>query len=315
MAELDDVETFTWKNRPPGLLTKKEMEQKRLRLADGQKAGGKVFWKEAKRWVLLWREEDCQPKAELTPARIASIEKMQAAKTEKCTCIDCQLRLPSSSYLTHGRCTSCHNDYLFKEKRRTDRDDAILKARAMLEDLDGWVILDTETTGVHYHDQIVDIAVLSPRGEVLLDTRVKPTIAIPIEAQRIHGISNEMVADAPPFEDIHKGLWDATAGRVIVAYNEAFDHGMIDRRCLDSGRLNVLPSKWHCAMLQYAAFVNEWTSYFGGGYRWQKLPAAEHGALADCRATLKLIHKMAEARLSTEEDLTPVQLTLTTLTN
>jgi DNA polymerase-3 subunit epsilon len=46
-------------------------------------------------------------------------------------------------------------------------------------------------------------------------------------------------------------------------------------------------------MLKYAEFVGEWNDYHGN-YRYQKLPGGDHTAVGDCRATLKVIKKMAK---------------------
>ena len=50
-------------------------------------------------------------------------------------------------------------------------------------------------------------------------------------------------------------------------------------------------------MLEYARFVGVWMAY-KGEYKWQKLPSAQHGAIADCRATLQLLKMMANTPFS-----------------
>ena len=62
------------------------------------------------------------------------------------------------------------------------------------------VFLDTETTGLDPdHDELLEIAIVDDSGEVLLDTLIKPSTNNPVwpEAEAIHGIAPEMVADAP----------------------------------------------------------------------------------------------------------------------
>ena len=58
------------------------------------------------------------------------------------------------------------------------------------------VFLDTETTGLNDLAEIVEISILDDDGLVLLDTLVRPRRPIPADAIRIHGIRNEMVAEA-----------------------------------------------------------------------------------------------------------------------
>jgi DNA polymerase-3 subunit epsilon len=82
-----------------------------------------------------------------------------------------------------------------------DRVRAVRWARTQLT-LDNWAILDTETTGL-YNAEIVEIAIISNRGEPLLNTLVKPTLTIPAKATSIHGINDDMVATAQTFPEIY----------------------------------------------------------------------------------------------------------------
>jgi DNA polymerase-3 subunit epsilon len=70
--------------------------------------------------------------------------------------------------------------------------------------------LDLETTGLSTtSDRIVEIAVIrvSPQGDVLEKVRrFNPGIPIPPEATAIHGITDEDVADEPPFTARAKSL-------------------------------------------------------------------------------------------------------------
>jgi DNA polymerase-3 subunit epsilon len=41
------------------------------------------------------------------------------------------------------------------------------------------------------------------------------------------GITNEMVADAPKFEEVAQKIWELTEGKIFVAHNARFDYGML----------------------------------------------------------------------------------------
>lgn len=174
----------------------------------------------------------------------------------------------------------------------TDQEKASFWARSLLGRLD-WVILDTETTGISPHDEIVQIAVLAPDGEALLDTLVRPTRSIPREATLIHGITDADVAEAPPFSMVFPRLREVLIGKTVVIFNAAFDVRLI-RQTLARHSLpswNLEEDQVECAMLQYSAWQGErWPD---GGYKWQKLRGGDHTALGDCRATLAVIRKMA----------------------
>lgn len=49
-------------------------------------------------------------------------------------------------------------------------------------------------------------------------------------------------------------------------------------------------------MQWYSQFVGDWNDYYNN-YRWQKLPSGDHSAIGDCRATLKVIEKMAATEI------------------
>ncbi len=169
-----------------------------------------------------------------------------------------------------------------------------------------FVILDTETTGLYAGSEIVSIAIIDSKGETLLDTLVKPAQPIPTDATRIHGITNEMVKDAPPFplDQIHELL----AEQQVIVYNASYDQTMLYRSAESAGMTRVDwagIADWHCAMEHFAEIYGEWNEYHGN-YRWQRLETAcryykipvvgAHGALADCLMTLEVCKKMAEGQ-------------------
>ncbi len=186
---------------------------------------------------------------------------------------------------------------------RADRDRAILWARGLIAS-GSFVILDSETTGL-YEAEMVQLAVIDPAGEALLDTLLKPGIPIEAGAARIHGITEAAVEDAPTFAEVYPALFAAVANRRLVIYNAQFDWSIIRRLMIALGEAEIpLPNDLNypeCAMLHYADFYGEWSDYHQS-YTYQKLPGGDHSALGDYCATLLLIKKMAVARLSYEEE-------------
>lgn len=184
----------------------------------------------------------------------------------------------------------------------TPRDEAIEWARRMLALGPDLRVLDTETTGLGADAEICDVAVIDGTGKVLLNTLVNPEVPIPLEASRIHGITNELVLAAPKLREIHAALSDATDLRTVVIYNADYDTGVLFRACNRRG-LSHLCFQDECAMLAYAKYVGQWDRY-RRAYKWQKLPPAPfvadgsigvpaHRALADCLSTLHLLRVMA----------------------
>lgn len=93
------------------------------------------------------------------------------------------------------------------------------------------VCLDVETTGASpQHDRITEIGIveLAPDGAVSeWSTLVNPQTRIPEFIERLTGISNRMVEDAPTFEQIADELLQRIGGRVFVAHNARFDYAFI----------------------------------------------------------------------------------------
>ncbi len=173
-------------------------------------------------------------------------------------------------------------------------------ARYLLTQTD-WVILDTETTGIDGEAEAVQISVISHRGEVLLNTLIRPTKPIPAEATAINGITDAMVATAPTFPEIAAELYRVCHQKMVVAYNAAFDNRILVQSANAYGMtppVSNITHAWDCAMERYAAYYGDWSDYHES-YRWQKLPRGPqhqaHEAAGDCLATLDLIKRMAGA--------------------
>lgn len=105
------------------------------------------------------------------------------------------------------------------------------------------VAIDTETTGRdHAVDRVVEVACVRwERGEVTLRKSwlVNPGRPIPKEASDVHGISDDDVKDAPPFEVILPELLEALRGAIPLAYNAEFDRKQL---MAELGRVAALSS-------------------------------------------------------------------------
>lgn len=160
-----------------------------------------------------------------------------------------------------------------------------------------FVVLDTETTGLGM-GEICQIAIVDHQANVLLDTLVKTHNRIPAEATAIHGITDDMVAEAPTWVDVREVVHELTDSKLVIVYNQAYDV----RLMAQSDRMwNLEPFEYRkhahfeCAMEAFAEYYGVWNDYHSN-YRWQTLTTAAahvgyefnaaHTALADCKATL-----------------------------
>ncbi|MBM6695387.1 3'-5' exonuclease [Pseudoflavonifractor capillosus] len=168
-------------------------------------------------------------------------------------------------------------------------------------DLPARIVLDTETTGLDpRRDELLQISVLdADTGATVLNTYVRPiwTLEWP-QAQNIHGITPEMVAEAPTLAELHLEL-RAIFGtaREIIGYNTFFDLAFLEPYGINSYREIV------DVMMDFAPIYGEWSEYHDD-YKWQSLSTCAayfgydwgedkvHDSLADCKATLFCYHKL-----------------------
>ncbi len=95
-----------------------------------------------------------------------------------------------------------------------------------------FAVVDVETTGGAWSrgHRVTEVAVVTvSRGHVedSLETLVNPGRPIPPHIQGLTGITDRMVASAPPFEGVAPKVQSVLEGRIFVAHNASFDWGFI----------------------------------------------------------------------------------------
>lgn len=94
-----------------------------------------------------------------------------------------------------------------------------------------YCVVDTETTGLSSaHDRICEIAVLRIVGGEIVDevsTLVNPEQHISAAATAVNGITDQMVADAPTYEQIRPRVAEILLDLPVVGHNTKFDLNFI----------------------------------------------------------------------------------------
>jgi DNA polymerase-3 subunit epsilon len=167
--------------------------------------------------------------------------------------------------------------------------------------------LDTETTGVDSHSEIVEICLIDYDGQLLYSSLIKPTRPIPVSASRIHGITNAMVAESPRWISVWPDIKALLSDRYVGIYNADFDLRLMQQ----SHVLYRMP--WHsgndfkpfCIMKLYAQYRGVW-DFNRRSYRWISLENAgaqlkipipnSHRASDDTLLARAVLHAIAASR-------------------
>ena len=97
------------------------------------------------------------------------------------------------------------------------------------------IVLDTETTGLEYtKERIIEFAAVRlENGKIkkTYQTLINPEQHIRKSSMAIHGITEEMVADAPTEKEVLGDILEFIGDAPIVAHNAIFDYSFINEAC------------------------------------------------------------------------------------
>ena len=90
-----------------------------------------------------------------------------------------------------------------------------------------YTVFDVETTGMSpVHNRIIEIGAVRIEHDGSLshyETLIHPECSIPYQITRLTGITNEMVANAPTFQEAANEFLQFIEGSKLVAHNARFD--------------------------------------------------------------------------------------------
>ena len=99
-----------------------------------------------------------------------------------------------------------------------------------------YVAFDVETTGLDpATDRIVEIAAVRVLDDQIVDSfrsLVDPGVRIPLDAQRVHGITDAMVEDSPLIERVLPEFLEFMGNDMLAAHNAAFDIRFVGMACI-----------------------------------------------------------------------------------
>jgi CBS domain-containing protein len=159
----------------------------------------------------------------------------------------------------------------------------------------GAIALDTETTGLDTKSaRIVEIGAVAFGGvERHFQSLVNPGVPIPDASAAIHGITTEMVRDAPPFTTVWPEA-DAFMGEnLLIGHSLGFDLAILERECARAGlvwRGRVWLDTRFLAILLDARLPDFSLGALGS---WLGVAVdANHRAIGDAQATISVFRAM-----------------------
>lgn len=191
------------------------------------------------------------------------------------------------------------------------------------------IVFDTETSGLpgknldlEFQPHICQFAAViyegsedSLREVKRMNFLIKPPVAMEYEAVAIHGITNKMVEDAPPFADFVDEIMEAFHDAdVAVAHNIAFDKQVLECEFLRLGRsgtflpeqifdtmketkeLCAIPSQRHPGKLKSPRLEELHRFLFGAGFD------GAHDALVDVLATGRCLEALLKRGIFQPEE-------------
>ncbi|MHA7925848.1 MAG: DNA polymerase III subunit epsilon [Marinobacter sp.] len=121
------------------------------------------------------------------------------------------------------------------------------------------IVLDTETTGIDPAEghRIIEIGCVELMERQLTGRNyhvyINPDREVEAEAITVHGITNEFLADKPPFAEIADEFFEFIKGAELVIHNAAFDVGFMDS---EFARLKpVRKTADHCGIVDSLAIA------------------------------------------------------------
>lgn len=164
-----------------------------------------------------------------------------------------------------------------------------------------FVTVDLETTGGSPRTSaITEIGAVKTRGgEVIgeFQTLVDPRMPIPPMIVSLTGITDAMVAAAPPIEEVLPSFLEFAGDAVLVAHNAPFDMGFLKAACRKHGYrwpgnqvVDTVTLARRCITSEEAP--NKKLSTLARVFGTEVTP--NHRALEDARATAEIMHRMFE---------------------
>lgn len=217
--------------------------------------------------------------------QLAAIKKARETAIKNRTCVKCKNIVGKKSDLKDGKCYDCIEEEIALHNKMS----AKLRFKDFLDSKDKYLILDTETTGLGYDDEIIEIAVIDMQGNELLNSKIYTEVPISSDASYVNGITSADLINMPTIDSLNNDINNLFKDKTILIYNDSFDVRMLYQSGFN-GKINT-----ECLMHLYMKYVNSerWVG-LQDALSWEGVDITQdHSALGDCKCCLELIKKIA----------------------
>lgn len=183
------------------------------------------------------------------------------------------------------------------------------QGKLLNEYIEDYVVFDLETTGISsYNDEVIEIsAVKARKGKVVeeFSELVNPQRTIPFAASRVNNITDDMVSDAPFFDEVLRHFLEFVGEDVLVGHNiQSFDMKFIYRDCeryfhqlITNDYVDTLILAKRCFPEWRHRRLGDLADYYGISTQ------GAHRALADCRMNQRVFELLGK-EMNTEKKKT-----------
>lgn len=183
------------------------------------------------------------------------------------------------------------------------------QGKLLNEYIEDYVVFDLETTGVSpYNDEVIEIsAVKARKGKVVeeFSELVNPKRTIPFAASRVNNITDDMVSNAPFFDEVLRHFLEFVGEDVLVGHNiQSFDMKFIYRDCeryfhqlITNDYVDTLILAKRCFPEWRHRRLGDLADYYGISTQ------GAHRALVDCRMNQRVFELLGK-EMNTEKKKT-----------
>ncbi len=162
------------------------------------------------------------------------------------------------------------------------------------------LVIDTETVGAGAQIEIIEIALGDTSGNIIYETLVHPTFNPLPPPSKHHRFSREEFEHAPAWPDVWPQLAPLIDGKLLIAYNAAFDRRALAATC-SRFRQSSTERGWRCALqLAKQAIGTKKSVTLEDACARYGVEGGNHRAARDVQAVCRLLNALLQPTTTTE---------------